>query len=445
MTWNLNASDYTDDELLELFGMLRTDSNEKKSQKMADSISKVRRDDRKSQSEIASFVNFAEDIAERLGFGILDGGYHNQGDMDEYSAAAKTFSSRQPVTEVDGHMLISNKSRTEGHTHRQYGREGNESRAPPGQLNPLKVHTVNKAVNIDSRFRDNYYNTKSTDFTVTLPTRITECTQIQVGNLTIPLTAYCFSAENGNTTFVVTITTAPATVNRYVITIPDGNYSTPFGGNPGLTSMQDIINAKMTEAGINTTTELSYNVDSVTGKSVFSTPATTLVTGFTLEFACGTDGVILTDDNIQMRLGWSLGFRDGTYSSSPASPASPPYSVISEGICLPVCPRYMFLVVDEFQQGAILNYFNAGYQSSLLPNNILTRIDIGSLNGNQGYYTLGDAQGSTTSMNSTRSYFGPITIERLRISLYDEFGRIVNLNNMDWSVSLAMTCVYEQT
>jgi hypothetical protein len=102
-------------------------------------------------------------------------------------------------------------------------------------------------------------------------------------------------------------------------------------------------------------------------------------------------------------------------------------------------------VIDDFQPSAMLNYFNAGYQSSLLPNNILTRIDIGSLNGSQGYYTLGDAQGTTTSVNTTRSYFGPVTIEKLRIALYDEFGRIVNLNNMDWSISLAMTCVYEQT
>ena len=176
-----------------------------------------------------------------------------------------------------------------------------------------------------------------------------------------------------------------------MITIPDGNYSSPFGGGSGLTSIQNIINAKMTEAGINTTTEVSLNVDSITGKSVFSTPATTLVTGFTLEFACGIDGVILTDDNIQMRLGWSLGFRDGTYSFTSVSSSGT--IVISEGVCLPICPRYMFLVIDEFQQGAMLNYFNAGYQSSLLPNNILTRIDIGSLNGSQGYYTLGDAQG----------------------------------------------------
>ena len=444
MTWNLNVSHYTDQELLNLFGLLRADSNEKKSKAIAETVSKVRTDDSKSQSEIASFTEFAEEAAERLGIPVLDD-RRDKGNMDEYSAAAKTYSTRQPVTEVDSHMLISNKSRIEGHTHHQHGREGNESRAPPGQLNPVKVHTVNKAVNIDSRFRDNYYNTKSGDFTVTLPTRITDCTQLQVGNLTIPLTAYCFSAENGNTTFVITITTSPATVNRYVITIPDGNYSSPFGGGSGLTSIQNVINSKMTEAGINTTTEVSLNVDSITGKTVFSTPATTLVTGFTLEFACGTDGVILTDDNIQMRLGWSLGFRDGTYSSSPVSPAAAPYSVISEGVCLPICPRYMFLVIDDFQPSAMLNYFNAGYQSSLLPNNILTRIDIGSLNGSQGYYTLGDAQGSTTSVNTTRSYFGPVTLEKLRIALYDEFGRIVNLNNMDWSIALSMTCIYEQT
>ncbi len=443
MTWNLNVGDYTDDELLELFGMLRTDSNEKKSQTMADSISKVRRDHSKSQSEVASFVKFAEDAAERLGVAVMAAGRDIEEEVDEYSAAAKTFSKRQPITEVHGHMLISNKARTEGHTRRQDGREADESTAPPGQLNPVKVHTINKAVNIDSRFRDNYYSTKSGDFTVTLPTRITDCTQLQVGNLVLPLTAYCFSAENGNTTFVVTIKTATST--RYVITIPDGNYSTPFGGNPGLTSMQDIINTKMAEAGINTTTKLSYNVDSVTGKSVFSTPSVTSVLGFTLEFACGTDGVILTDDNLQMRLGWSLGFRDGTYTSTPVSPAAAPYSVISEGICLPVCPRYVFLVIDDFQPSAVINYFNAGYQSSLLPNGILTRIDIGSLNGSQGYYTLGDAQGTTTSVNTSRSYFGPVTIEKLRIALYDEFGRIVNLNNMDWSVALAMTCVYEQT
>lgn len=444
MTWNLNVSDYTDDELLDLFGMLSTDSAESKSRSLADSVSKVRSDARKSQSDIVDFIDFAKKVAKRLGISTLSDS-HGMTGVDEYSAVAKAMSAHHPITEVDGHMLISNKSRAEGFTHRQSGREGNESRAPPGQINPVKVHTISKAVNIDSRFRDNYYTTRSTDFIVTLPTRITECTQIQVGNMVIPLTAYCFSAENGNTTFVVTITTAPATVTRYVITIPDGNYSTPFGGNPGLTSIQDIINTKMTEAGISTATELSFNIDSVTGKSVFTTPATTLVTGFTIEFACGTDGVVLADDNIQMRLGWSLGFRDGTYNSSPVPPTAAPYSIISEGICLPVCPRYMFLVIDDFQPSAVINYFNAGYQSSLLPNNVLTRIDLGSLNGGQGYYTLGDAQGTTTSVNTTRVYFGPVTIEKLRLALYDEFGRIVNLNNMDWSLALSMTCLYEQT
>jgi hypothetical protein len=444
MTWNLNASDYTDDELLELFGMSYTDSNEQKSRLISDSVRKVRMDRSKTQEEVASFLEFVNHVAKRFGLARLEHDFGMAG-PDEFSVAAKAFSTRQPVTELDDHVIISSKSRTEGFTHRQYGRETDEDRNPPGKINPVKVHTVYKAVNIDSRFRDNYYATKSSDFNVTLPTRISDCVKLQLGNLTIPLTAHCFSAENGNTTFVITITTAPATVTRYVVTIPDGNYSTPFGGNIGLTPIQNIINTKMTEAGIDTANEVSFNIDSISGKSVFSTPVTTLVTGFTVEFACGTDGVVLADDNIQLRLGWALGFREGIYSSSPVPPSAAPYSVISEGICMPVCPRYMFLVVDDYQPSAVVNYFNAGYQSSLLPNNVLTRIDIGSLNGSQGYYTLGDAQATTTSVNTTRSYFGPVTIEKLRLTLYDEYGRVVNLNNMDWSVSLSMSCLYEQT
>lgn len=444
MTWNLNVSDYTDDELLELFGMSNTDSKEQKSRLISDSVRKVRNDRSKTQEEIASFLEFVDHVTKRFGLARLE---HDLGmtDQDEYSVVAKAFSEKHPITEVHGHMITTNKHRIKGFTHTQHGRETDEDRNPPGKINPVKVHTVYKAVNIDSRFRDNYYATKSSDFNVTLPTRITDCVSLQMGNLIIPLTAHCFSAENGNTTFVITITTAPATVTRYVVTIPDGNYNTSFGGNPGLTSIQDIINMKMTEAGINTANEVSFNVDSISGKSVFTTPATTLVTSFTVEFACGTDGVVLADDNIQLRLGWDLGFREGTYTSSPVPPSAAPYSVISEGICMPVCPRYMFLVVDDYQPSAVVNYFNAGYQSSLLPNNVLTRIDLGTLNGGQGYYSLGNAEGTTTAVNTTRSYFGPVTIEKLRLTLYDEYGRIVNLNNMDWSVAFSMTCLYEQT
>jgi hypothetical protein len=41
-----------------------------------------------------------------------------------------------------------------------------------------------------------------------------------------------------------------------------------------------------------------------------------------------------------------------------------------------------------------------------------------------------------------REYFGPVDIQRLHIALYDEFGRIIDLNNMDWSITLAFELLY---
>ena len=41
-----------------------------------------------------------------------------------------------------------------------------------------------------------------------------------------------------------------------------------------------------------------------------------------------------------------------------------------------------------------------------------------------------------------RNYFGPINVQKLKIQLLDEFGRIVSLNNRDFSLALEFDCVY---
>ena len=42
-----------------------------------------------------------------------------------------------------------------------------------------------------------------------------------------------------------------------------------------------------------------------------------------------------------------------------------------------------------------------------------------------------------------RNYFGPVTIRKLSIKIIDEYGRQVDLNNMDFSFGLALTCKYD--
>ena len=42
-----------------------------------------------------------------------------------------------------------------------------------------------------------------------------------------------------------------------------------------------------------------------------------------------------------------------------------------------------------------------------------------------------------------RIYFGPTTINKLEIKLYDEYGRLVELNNSDYSFVLEAQILYE--
>jgi hypothetical protein len=42
-----------------------------------------------------------------------------------------------------------------------------------------------------------------------------------------------------------------------------------------------------------------------------------------------------------------------------------------------------------------------------------------------------------------RKYFGPVNIQKLQIQLLDEYGRIINLNNMDYSICLTMETIYD--
>jgi hypothetical protein len=42
-----------------------------------------------------------------------------------------------------------------------------------------------------------------------------------------------------------------------------------------------------------------------------------------------------------------------------------------------------------------------------------------------------------------RQYFGPVDIQRLRIQIYDEYGRILNMNNSNYSFCLDFKLMYD--
>jgi len=107
-------------------------------------------------------------------------------------------------------------------------------------------------------------------------------------------------------------------------------------------------------------------------------------------------------------------------------------SAVSEGVPFMSGPRYGYISIDDHQTNR-KSEFQVVYADSVRDDNIIARINLAP----RSIHTLSlrDA-GMANLLNRTRTYQGPVNIQKLTIKLYDEYGRIIDLNNTDWSFTL---------
>jgi len=432
----------------------------------------------------------------------------------------------------------------------------------PGKMNPLYKRTINKCLNIDSRFRESYYKTTASDFLVSLPMKFSNVIQLQLSEIELPLTFYAISKSlknnyfwvrmvvndlnkhffnqdlwkigryNGSSWNEITTDLSSETINNVIaytmIEIPDGNYihadltkflnqsmnsrfmvkrsdTTEFaelikftidinqgGSGSGKTivssttyALKNPFDEPPQDSFIATSSFESGNYN--TNNQIKGIPAA--ATRFELNFSAPHIGFspgspewiddqvtnYLTFNTVQdtynevstnplpLGFGWILGFRFPLYTSY--NKLTDPFTskqlggdktdandntitdannelkqkgctYLSEGFFECHGPRYLFLVVDDFNNNVNTNMFSA-FNSSILSKNILARISVkGTV-----FSILSDDSKHITS--TVREYFGPVNIEKLRIQLLDEYGRILEMNNMDFSMALNIKSVYD--
>lgn len=300
---------------------------------------------------------------------------------------------------------------------------------PSRYLNPINIKTIKKAINIDSLFRSDYYNSKSTNYTITLPERINKIVSMRLSSIQIPLTYHAISPELKNNSFTIQYGDS----SMATIELPAGNYETQFSKSLRAADIEAAINYQLQNCGIQDISKnIGFTVDRISGRSVFASLLGSSNNNINDKIKIGFN---MDDDStpLMFKLGWQLGFRAAEYSGK---------SIVSEGICYISGPRYLFLAINDFQTSAN-NYFSATYNESILAPNIIGRINIGSIAEKQTIYKSGQDDDFGDSLNRTREYFGPTDIHRLAITLYDEYGRIIDLNYMDWSMVLTFECLYD--
>lgn len=377
-----------------------------------------------------------------------------------------TLLSNSIVIEQGNNFIIEHPSKTEGKNSKlSEGRiaAGGE-KAPSGYINPINVRTIMQAVSIDTRFRPSYYTTKSTNFSMVLPSMIKNVVSMRVAAIEMPMTYYAVSRSLGNASLLIMDNSFNE--NGWLVTLPDGNYEQSWAHETDASHLETIMNNSIATAvsvqinvdgsvinpnpspppNLNPLTDICFTIDRTSGRAIFATPAnpttpSQLSAGFTIRFNVDNNGNLDVNTSIQLRLGWQLGFRSGQYICGTIVPVKAVGACVSEGICLICGPHYAFLSIDDHQKNTG-PAFMVAYGSSVFQDSIITRINLAAEQADVGVYQISSDPGLTTQMNRTREYFGPVDIQRLHIALYDEFGRIIDLNNMDWSFTLAFEQLY---
>ena len=289
-----------------------------------------------------------------------------------------------------------------------------------GKFNPLEKNINRKNLNIDTRFRDNYNNTKSTNFHLDLPLKFTDVVSMQLTALELPTTFYNISKVFGNHFFNITIEN-----ETKQIIIPDGNYTS----GAFITFLNDYVTNCFADTDFQYLLfELDIHNSSGSGRLIVGLkecvpcPFT-----FTLNFKADITGIDDVYSPLQLKLGWLMGFRSDIYHSNSV--------YTSEGLVDLVGIRYLYFVIDEYTNNTTDGFYGA-FAKSILNKNILARI---SLNGG-AFESL--SQNNLGLITYPRNYFGPIDIQKMNIQLLDEYGRVIDMNNMDYSFCLTFKCIY---
>ena len=438
MKFDLNIDSYTIEDILDIFDLTENyDANmlDIKESKMRDNIM---RSTELGQDDIDRTIQFIQD-AKLILMNYKDNNFSSTetankttttitttGTINDILSSFENNASKYtPLKDQSEHMVQDKKS------------NGNYVSSYPssfvnGVLNPLMKKVRHMNINIDSRFRNNYYSQSSSNFNANIAEQINDVLTMQLQSIELPTTFYTISKQLDNNYFYIDL---PNTNDSGLVEIQEGNYD--YSG------IEDAINTALTNLGgdyanivfkINST-DTSNGIGNYYGSGRMLVGLTSTSTDpipsdfkYSLNFQKSKAGLENDLTALPLKLGWLLGFRNGKYTDN--------LNYVSEGVVDLLGIKYLYLSIDDYNNN-VNNSFHSAFTSSLLNKNILARISIKS--GTTNIISQDNLNITTTP----REYYGPVNITNLHVQLLDPYGRVVDLNNMDFSFCLTLQLVYD--
>ena len=299
-------------------------------------------------------------------------------------------------------------------------------------LNVVKRKTFNQTVMMNTLFREDYTSTMSTDFNIVLPTYFKNVLSLRLSSLQLPNVMYNISAANGNNIMYIEVDNGGP--NGFVI-MPDGNYDI----NSFVTVLQTQLNTQLS------TTNFSVTYDQYTQKITITYNDPPLNPNFAMVFYAPLPNYdkyknLHKPDNdyrknecvdisqIYKGLGWFMGYRKAEYTGATTYTTEAVYSSSPY--------EYIYFTLNDYNMSQSQNIFGM-FSKSILGDNILAIIPVTSNSFNICF------DNGVNLLEKKREYYGPVNIQRLKIQLLNQYGEILDLNNMDFSFSLEFEIGYD--
>ena len=329
------------------------------------------------------------------------------------------------------------------------------------KINPINRTSMGSVLNINTMFRNDYYNTKSSNFNIDLNDTMQNVTSLTLQSAEIPDLYYTFSSINKTNEFTIELfdvsdnlgvnamTSNDVSIineSKHVVKIKDGIY-TPQTLMRYLNEyvFNDTSNNRLSRIGAyyDEVTKKFNLVRDIRGTSNGGIPVTNLE-GDPIELRFNIDWRISDEPNrpIQMNMGWMLGYRkqyynyDTDYVNRTEATTTTVQGYSPEGMFNTEGNRYLFLAVDDFNKNYSQTIFSP-FQESVFTNNTILAKLVKNSDGNYNY------ENPDVDKFYIRKYFGPVNISKLNISILDELGRVVDFNNTDFSLSLRIERLYD--
>lgn len=323
-----------------------------------------------------------------------------------------------------------------------------------GKNQDYNEKTVTRIISVDTRFKDGDNTNDTNSFQITFPEKINKIEKMELIEFSGPTCVRIISSHLNNNHFAITINYNDSTSTTEVVKIQDVYHiERNILTNATIETFITNLNQQITNIGgdfAKGTFKLDHEISTYTNNPIISDR--------TLSFIFNTIGTSKTVSNVQLnftldengmndntsiikKLGYFLGFRSGLITLTQRQNPTTDLITTATSVIDLNSFKYAYLVVDDFHNNSEttiiasdLKNISAVSTSLLHGGNILGKI----IYRNELNYNL-----NNRVITTGRNYNGQIDVQKLKVSLINEYGDLLDTKKLEWSFTLRVTCSYK--